>query len=83
MGEFVSSHGLLAEVCSCLLTHFPFNEGVEDKSSFPFWIAGGCLLKEAVLYLRTIPYVHQCHLLLPGLSPKVKISLELEEENGQ
>lgn len=79
----MSSHGSLAEASSCLLIHFPFNKGVEDKSSFPFWTAGGCLLKEAILYSRTNPCAQQCLLLLPGLSPKDKISLELEEGNGQ
>lgn len=78
----MSSHRSLAEACSCLLTRFPFNKGVEDKSSFPFWTAGGCLLQEAILYLRATPWAQQCLLLLPGLSPKDKISIELEEGAG-
>lgn len=82
MGEFMSSHGSLAEACSRFLTHFPFNKGMEDKSSFPVWTAGGCLFQEAILYLRT-PCTQQCLLLLPGLSPWDKSSLELEEGNGQ
>lgn len=83
MGQCMSSHRSLAGAGSCLLRHFPFNKGVEDKSSFPFWTAGGCLLKREILYSRTTPCTQQCLLLSPGLSPKAKISLELEEGNGQ
>lgn len=59
MGEFMSSHGSLAEAFSCLLTHFPCNKGMEDRSSFPFWTAGAYLLKEAILYSSPIPCVEQ------------------------
>lgn len=82
MGEFMYSHRSMAEACSCLPTRFPFSKGVEDKSSFPFWTAGGCLLKEAVLYSRATPCTQQCLLVLPGLSPNDKISIELEDGTG-